>query len=183
MVKFNLAADWGSKGLGFETALATLTTAAALGGLVGGLVVSAWGGLRQRRVIGVLVPMIISGVSLILFGLVPLLYVVGAMLFVGGFCMPMMNAHSQSIWQTQTPPELQGRVFSVRRVIAQFTGPLSLGVVGLSAGVFDPGLVLVTLGLLFALFSIVQLFNPMLHRVEDKEYLDGLGAEPAVVAQ
>jgi hypothetical protein len=45
---------------------------------------------------------------------------------------PLLSAHSQTIWQTQTPRELQGRVFSVRRPIAQCTLPVG----ALSAGSF-----------------------------------------------
>jgi hypothetical protein len=34
------------------------------------------------------------------------------------FTMPILNASSQAIWQRKVEPDLQGRVFSARRVIA-----------------------------------------------------------------
>jgi hypothetical protein len=84
--------------------------------------------------------------------------------------------HSQTIWQTQTPRELQGRVFSVRRLIAQCTWPVGALSAGSLAGLFDPGLVMAALGALLVLFCAAQLWNPFLLRVEDKEWLDRLAA-------
>lgn len=179
MVKFNLEPDWATKGFQYETALALLTTAGGIGGLIGGVVISTWGGLKKRRVYGVLVPMIIGAVAQIAFGFSSLIFVSAAMLFVRWFMSQILNVHSQAIWQLQTPRELQGRVFSVRRVIAQFTGPLGALVAGLTGGSFDPGAVIIVLGTFSLLFYIGQLFNPYLMKVDDKEFIDQLAASKA----
>ena len=97
--------------------------------------------------------------------------------FLSAATSPLLNAHSQTIWQTQTPRELQGRVFSVRRLIAQFTRPIGTAVAGWLAGPFDPGYVLAALGSLLAVLCVAQLFNPYLLRVEDKAWLDELAGE------
>ncbi|HEY3291423.1 MAG TPA: MFS transporter, partial [Anaerolineae bacterium] len=68
IIKFQLAADWTARGFGFETALAMLTTAASVGGLLGGVFITAWGGLKRLRVFGVLIPMLIEGIMTVLFG-------------------------------------------------------------------------------------------------------------------
>ena len=68
LVKFQLAPDWTARGMQFETVYALLTTIASIGGVVGGLFISAWGGLKAHRIYGVLVPMIIDGVATIFFG-------------------------------------------------------------------------------------------------------------------
>ena len=41
-----------------------------------------------------------------------------------------MTLFAMNIWLTQTPHELQGRVFAVHRLIAQFTWPLSAALAG-----------------------------------------------------
>ncbi len=97
------------------------------------------------------------------------------MVFIDRGMVPIMNSHSQTIWQTQTPRELQGRVFSVRRLIAQFTWPLSAALAGWAGGRFDPGTVVAVLGAVLVVFCIAQLFNPYLMRVEDKAMLDDDG--------
>jgi hypothetical protein len=138
--------------------------------------VSTWGGLKRARIYGVLIPMLLSGVANIVFGLTSLLFVAAAAALTFSVMSPLLNAHSQTIWQTQTPRELQGRVFSVRRLIAQCTLPVGALSAGSLAGLFDPGLVLAALGALLVLFCTAQLFNPYLLRVEDKEWLDQLAA-------
>jgi MFS transporter, DHA3 family, macrolide efflux protein len=179
IVKFNLHANWQALGYQFETALALLASIGAIGGLIGGVIVSAWGGLKSRRVYGVIIPLIIEGLSLVVFGVTSLLYVAAAMTLISAAMIPFMNSHSQTIWQTQTPRELQGRVFSVRRVIAQFTWPLSTVFAGWAGGLFNPGNVIAVLGAILVVFCVLQLFNPYLLRVEDKAYLDQLAEQAA----
>jgi DHA3 family macrolide efflux protein-like MFS transporter len=86
----------------------------------------------------------------------------------------VMNVHSQAIWQAQTPRELQGRVFAVRRLIAQFTWPVGTALAGAFGGFINPAWVFTILGLIAAVFTAAQLFNPGLLQIEDKAYLDGL---------
>ena len=145
-----------------------LSAVFGLGGVVGGVFISAWGGLKSRRVYGVVVALIIAGLAQIVLGLSPFLYLTAAMAFVVDAMIPIMNSHSQTIWQTQTPRELQGRVFSVRRLIAQFTCPLSTLFAGIVGGIFNPGRGLGVLGGILVVFCIGQMFNPYLLRVEDR---------------
>jgi MFS transporter, DHA3 family, macrolide efflux protein len=176
LVKFNLAADWTARGFSYEAALALVGTLGGIGGVTGGVLVSTWGGLKRRRIYGVLIPMLLTGIANIVFGSTPLLFVAAAAALTFSVMSTLLNAHSQTIWQTQTPRELQGRVFSVRRLIAQCTLPVGAISAGSLAGHFDPGHVLAALGLLLVLFCTAQLFNPYLLRVEDKEWLDRLAA-------
>lgn len=185
LVKFNLAADWTLRGFTYESALATLSTIGSVGGVVGGLIISSWGGLRRRRVMGVIVPLILSGLAMVVLGISDSLFLVAAMSALQNGLIPMMNSHSQSIWQAQTPHELQGRVFAVRRVIAQFSWPLSTAMAGVLGGLFDPGAVVSVLGLILAVFCVFQLFNPALLKVEDHEHLEALAAnyETTIVSE
>jgi MFS family permease len=167
IVKFNLVEDWTTQGLTFESALALLGAAAGVGELLGGIFISAWGGLKKGRVYGVLVPMIVSGVAQVIFGLSSLVYVTAAMYFIHVATYPIMGAHSQTIWQSQTPRALQGRVFAVRRMLAQFTRPASVLVAGITGGMFNPGTAMAVMGAVFVVFCVFQLFNPYLVRIEE----------------
>ena len=136
---------------------------------------SAWGGLKRQRIYGVLFPVLLGALGLLTLGLASGVWLAGAAMFGIFLTGPIMNAHSQAIWQAQVSPELQGRVFSVRRLIAQFTGPLSVGLAGLLAARFSgrPALLLILAGLMVTVV-LVQLVNPSLRRVEDREYLEAL---------
>jgi hypothetical protein len=144
--------------------------------LAGGLLVSTWGGLKRKRIYGVIIPIMISASAMVGLGLSTGLYMAAVMAFTSSAMVPIMNSHSQTIWQTQTPRELQGRVFSVRRLIAQFTSPLGVAMAGLVGGQLDPGMFIAVLGTILLVFSTVQLFNPYLLRVEDKAWLDEMAA-------
>ncbi|HYF94150.1 MAG TPA: MFS transporter [Symbiobacteriaceae bacterium] len=163
-------------GTGYETGLALVNTLFALGGLAGGAVVSLFGGARRRRVVVLLLSMIAGSVAQIALGLVPSLYGVAACAFFFDAMGPVANAHSQAIWQSQVPRELQGRVFAIRRVIAQALGPLGTVLAGLLAGLMDPGYALALLGAVIIVVSAAQFFNPAIMRVEDTEYLNRLAA-------
>ncbi len=177
LLKYDLAADWTARGMTFESSLALLATIGSIGGVAGGTLISTWGGLKRRRVYGVLVPIIIAASAMIGLGLSAGLYMAAITIFVSSAMIPLMNAHSQTIWQVQTPRELQGRVFAVRRVIAQFTSPLGVAMAGLVGGQLDPGSFIAVLGTIMLIFSAVQLFNPYLLRVEDKAWLDAMAAQ------
>ncbi len=179
IVKFQLAPDWTARGFQFETAYAALTTAASVGGVLGGLFISAWGGLKVRRIFGVLVPMIVEGVCVIFFGASGWLFVAVGAVVLQGAMTPILNAHSQAIWQIQTPHELQGRVFSVRRLIAQFSWPASSFLMGALASRFDPGLIIVSLGAVLVIWCVGALFNPYLRRVEDRDWIEAQAARHA----
>ncbi|HLO16952.1 MAG TPA: MFS transporter, partial [Anaerolineales bacterium] len=47
------------------------------------------------------------------------------MMFLSGLFIPLINGSNQAIWQAKVLPNLQGRVFSARRLIAWFTNPIA----------------------------------------------------------
>ena len=52
---------------------------------------------------------------------------------------PLVNGSDQAIWQSKVPPELQGRVLSIRRVLSRSMIPLAYLTAGpLSDKVFKP---------------------------------------------
>ncbi|HEX6384221.1 MAG TPA: hypothetical protein VF177_06090 [Anaerolineae bacterium] len=124
-----------------EVILASVQSLGAIGGVVGGLLLSAWGG-PKRKVHGVLLGMI--GISLLgqaLMGIGRGLFIWATAAFVTQFIMPILNGSNQAIWQAKVAPDVQRRVFSVRRLIAQITAPLATAVAGpLADNVFEPGM-------------------------------------------
>jgi hypothetical protein len=103
----------------------SVQTAGAIGAIAGGVAMSAWGGFK-RRVHGVLGGWVYSGIiGTAVVGLKFGLPVwIGGVIF-NGLSGPIINASNQAIWQSKVAPDLQGRVFSARRLIAWFTNPIS----------------------------------------------------------
>lgn len=124
-----------------ELVLGSAQSAAAIGALVGGLALSVWGG-PKRRIHGILAGMALSSLlGQMLMGVGQSLYVWAAAGFLGAFFLPIINGSNQAIWQAKVAPDVQGRVFATRRLIAQITVPIAM----LSAGpladyVFEPAM-------------------------------------------
>jgi MFS family permease len=109
---------------GDKLALATAQAGLGIGGVVGGIVVAAWGG-PKRRIHGIFLGAALS----FLFG--DLLFAVGrsvAIWFIAGFVstffIAFISSADRSLWQSKVPPKLQGRVLSARSMLAEIPMPL-----------------------------------------------------------
>ena len=99
-------------------------TAGAVGAVVGGIGMSIWGGFK-RRVHGVLGGWILSGLGFAMLGLGQTLPVWVFFSALSSLVGPLVNASNQSIWMAKVAPDVQGRVFSARRLIAWSTQPIA----------------------------------------------------------
>lgn len=124
-----------------EIALGVVQSAMAIGGLLGGIALSIWGG-PKRRIHGVLFGMMASSlIGTVLFGLArtPLVWIITGL--VGSLFIALLNASNQALWQSKVDPNVQGRVFAVRMWIAQITIPLAMLIAGpLADRVFEPAM-------------------------------------------
>jgi len=123
-----------------EVALGIVASIMAAGGVVGGLVMSIWGG-PKRRIHGVLggIILIAAGRALLGLGQEVVVWSVGG--FVVLFFIAVANASNQAIWQAKTPPDVQGRVFAARRFTGQLTFPIAVLISGpLSDRLFEPAM-------------------------------------------
>jgi MFS transporter, DHA3 family, macrolide efflux protein len=123
-----------------SASLGFVQSAGAIGGVIGGVAMSAWGGFK-RRVHGVLAGWMVSSIFFAVMGIgtgLPL-WVVAAVL--ASIVVPLINGSNQAIWQSKVPPDLQGRVFSARTLIAWMTNPISPIIAGTLADyVLEPGM-------------------------------------------
>src|SRR5215216_2378273 len=107
-----------------SASLGVVQSAGAIGGVLGGITMSAWGGFK-RRVHGVLAGWMVSSVFFALMGLtkwIPLWIALNAL---SSVVIPLINGSNQAIWQSKVAPDVQGRVFSARTLIAWMTNPIS----------------------------------------------------------
>ncbi len=106
-----------------ELILGSVQSAGAIGGIVGGLAMSAWGG-PKRRVHGVLLGWSCTGLlgqTVLGLGQSPPVWAAG--IFLLAFFSPFINGSNQAIWQAKVSPDVQGRVFATRATIAWLVMP------------------------------------------------------------
>jgi hypothetical protein len=118
--------------------LGVLLSVGGAGTVLGGIVYTATGGPAGKE-FGVLAGAALAGASMAVFGLLRADVLLAVAAFLYGASVPLLNASSQTIWQERTPPELQGRVFSLRRMIAWSLNPFAIALsVPLAEVVFAP---------------------------------------------
>ncbi|HET9228777.1 MAG TPA: MFS transporter [Thermoanaerobaculia bacterium] len=169
-------------------------------GLLAGSIMMAVTGGPKPHIHGVLGFGLLFGAGMVLVGLRPDPWLMAAGLFITMFGAPVINGASQAIWQTKVPPDVQGRVFAMRRMLAQFTAPLGHLAAGpLADRVFLPlllpggalagslgpvlgigpgrgiALLFITVALLPILVSLWGYAQPRVRRVEE-DLPDAIGA-------
>ena len=116
-----------------STLLGLVTSANAIGAVIGGLLISLWGGFK-RRMTSIFIGEALTGLFLLLvFGLGRSIPVWVISVIIGGIFAVFTNGASQAIWQSKVAPDVQGRVFSARRMIAWSVGPITPILAGLLA--------------------------------------------------
>jgi len=169
----------------------TVQTAGAIAGVVGGVVMSAWGGFK-RRVHGVLLGWMVTGIGSAILGFTGGLPVWIVGVAIASVISPLVNSSNQAIWQAKVAPDVQGRVFSARRLIAWLTNPISPIIAGTLADyVVEPqmrvtssglsqtfgwltgtgpgagmGLIIIFCGLVTIFIGLAGYFIPAVHNVE-----------------
>lgn len=126
---------------GDELALGTVQAALGGAGVIGGLLVSAFG-LPRRKIHAVLTGAALSfilGDFLFAVGRGVTIWVIAAS--ATSLFIPFIVAGDRTIWQAKVPPALQGRVFSVSGMLRNASSPLGYLVAGpLADYVFGPAM-------------------------------------------
>ncbi|RPJ24716.1 MAG: MFS transporter [Chloroflexi bacterium] len=151
-----------------ESALATVQSTGAVGGLVGGVILSLWGGTKHR-----IHTILIGGAGACLLGIL-WLGVSGAILFwaIGSFFFaffePFVEGGNLAIWQSKVEADVQGRVFSARQLLVQIPYLFGILLAGYLAEASAISSVLIFAGIAGAL---VFLFGYLSSRVREAETL------------
>ncbi|WP_422751932.1 non-ribosomal peptide synthetase/MFS transporter [Micromonospora sp. WMMD708] len=124
---------------GNATQVAQVALAEAVGAVTGGVLMSLWGGPRQRRMIGVLIGNLGTAVGCVLIGLDASVI----MIAFGAFWLAMAMTTAQSIYativQVKVPQRFHGRVFSLNQTISWSTLPIGFALLAPGAtALFEP---------------------------------------------
>lgn len=177
---------------GSTAILGMVASASGLGGLTGGILMSIWGGTRNRAV-GMVGFNILIGLSYMAMGLKPSIGLVMTANFIYGIALVLVNSHWQTLVQSKVRAELLARVFSINQMFALPTIPLGYYIGGLlSDRIFKPlfvnhpdllqkfGWLVGTgsergIGLLFVLFGILMVICGFLGmRYRPLRYMDDI---------
>ena len=127
--------------------LTAVEIAFSVGMMAGGILISVWGGFKNKAHTMVLA-WLLFGTTTVLFGVMPNFWLyVGVMVFCG-CTLPLYSTPSMTIMQTKVPANVMGRVFSVVAMINGLAMPLGIALFGPLGDVIKIEILLIATGTL-----------------------------------
>jgi DHA3 family macrolide efflux protein-like MFS transporter len=160
--------------------LASLESFFGIGVIVGGLILSAWGGFK-RRILTTLLGLLAMGLGCILMGLLPpsaFTIAVATMLFLGIF-NPIVNGPLMAAVQAAVAPEMQGRVFTLIQTMAMAMSPIGLMIAGPISDKLGVQTWFIIGGVVTIAMGIIGVFVPAIMHFEDGRVV----AKPAEIEE
>jgi hypothetical protein len=120
--------------------LGSVSTAAGIGGVLGAIAVSLWGGTK-RRVHGMLLGFVIAGTFKMLLACGHGLMLWAVAHFCATLSVPLFYSCSNAIWYAKVPPALQGRVLAADQMVGLIIGAIAPLLAGpMADDVFEPAM-------------------------------------------
>lgn len=155
-----------------EWRLAAIEVGFALGMMTGGIIISTWGGFKNRAVTMIVATFILGWITAS-FGVITNFWWYIGMMAATGLFIPIFNTPAITMLQEQVDQEFTGRVFSVMGIIQNATMPLSMVLFGPLADLISIDVLLIITGLILSVLGIfIYLNKPMMtagKRAEQKE--------------
>jgi DHA3 family macrolide efflux protein-like MFS transporter len=150
-----------------------------IGIIVGGILLSVWGGFK-RRIVTSLIGIIGIGFGIILVGFIPadMFNLLLAANFLVGFMQVFANGPLMAILQSTVIPEMQGRVISLLVAGATAMMPLSLLIAGPVSDAFGIRIWYIFGGTICILTTVTAFFIPTIMNIENNHE-----TSPAPVAE
>jgi DHA3 family macrolide efflux protein-like MFS transporter len=126
---------------GDQTAMGAVRAALGAGGVLGGIVMSVWGGPKRKihGVLGICAISFLIGDFTTAIGRVTPVWMFAA--FVGTFFIPIIVSCNRTIWQLKVEPALQGRIFGIQGTLQTLSVPVGYLLAGpLADQVLEPAM-------------------------------------------
>ncbi len=134
--------------------LTAIEVAFSIGMLLGGILITFWGGFANKVYTMILSGFIIS-LSTIALGIVPSFWVYLAIMGISGIAIPFFNTPSTVLLQEKVEPDFLGRIFGVFTMISSSMMPLAMLVFGPIADVIRIEWLLIGTGIFLFVLSFV----------------------------
>jgi len=139
-----------------------------LGFLLGGVLLSTWGGFK-RKILSTMLGIFLVGITTLSIGLFPSDGIIGLYLssLIMGTAIPLANGPSQALRQEVIAPEMQGRYFALQSSLSSMMSPISLAFAGPLAEIFGIQVWYLVGGGVCILMSIIGSLSPFILSVEN----------------
>lgn len=141
--------------------LTAIEIAFSVGMMIGGALIAAWGGFRNK-VHTMTLATILMGVCTFLLGVVPIFWIYLVFMAIFGIAMPLLNTPTMVMIQEKVDENYMGRIFGVFSMISTSMMPMGMLIFGPIADVFPIEWLLLGTGVLILLLSLILVRNKAL---------------------
>lgn len=161
--------------------IASMQSSWAVGFLVGGVLLSVWGGFR-RKILTANLAMFGTALGLLLVGVAHNVAFQLAMagIFIAGLMNVLMNGPAFALLQTVVEEDMQGRVLSLVISLASAMAPLGLMVAGPLAEKTGVSAMFIFASIVFVICGVFTLINPAVQNIENSHTEIALEQEATV---
>jgi DHA3 family macrolide efflux protein-like MFS transporter len=162
--------------------IATMQSSLAVGFLVGGILLSVWGGFR-RKILTATLAMFGTAIGFLLVGVAHnfAFQVALSGIFIAGLMNVLMNGPAFALLQSVVDPDMQGRVLSLVISLASAMAPIGLAVAGPLADKTGVSMMFIFASIVFLISGLFTMINPDLRNIEGKQ--SGLSHSEKTVSQ
>ena len=149
--------------------LAGLQMATGLGVIGGGLLLTAWGGFKRRMATAFFGIIFLGGGSVLLGLTPPTMFALAIFAtLISGIMQPIANGSIMAALQASTPPDLQGRLFSLIGSTSGAMAPLGLAIAGPLSDRFGANTWFLVGGIAAILLGAFAFFIPAIMNLEEQ---------------
>ena len=148
--------------------LSAIEIAFSLGMMLGGLLIAAWGGFKNK-IFTMALSIVLIGIASVGVGLTPIFWLYICIMGFAGMTMPLFNTPIMVLLQTNVEPEYMGRVFSVFTMVSSSIMPLAMIFFGPAADIVSINYLLVGAGIGLAFLSFFLISNKTLRKAGEEQ--------------
>ena len=164
--------------------LSALESSWPIGMIIGGVILSVWGGFKGRPIFTSMTFLVVGGLSVLMVGFAPaalfMLALAGNTL--SGLTNPLVNGPLFAFLQSRVKPEMQGRVFTVIGSMAGAASPLGMLLAAPVADNLGIQVWWIVGGIAMSLMGIAGWVIPAVRKIEDLPTIQAAAEASPVLA-
>lgn len=155
---------------GDEIQLALMNSVLGVGMLIGGIILSVWGGFK-KRILTSFMGLVICGIGFASTGFIPSsgFKIVVGLFLVSSVMIPLINGPIHAVVQSAVKPEMQGRVISMIGTAAGLAIPIGLAVAGPLSDAIGVQTWFIIGGVVMSLAGIWGFLSPAMRDIEENK--------------
>ncbi|NLD20280.1 MAG: MFS transporter [Clostridiales bacterium] len=148
--------------------LTAVEIAFSVGMLLGGLVIAAWGGFKNKT-FTLIAGTVLFGMTTVGLGISWIFALYLACIALSGLCVPIVNTPAMVIFQTKVDNDYMGRVMSIMTMIASLMVPLGMVIFGPLGDIIPLDYIMIGTGMGTVILGVYVIFDRIMREAGESD--------------